>query len=132
MAKPDKLRIPHDEYRFEGVGRLPDGTQFMAFVTGAFPAGLEYYLGEDWQTRKRWFAVIHRFDADGNHIGSLSRLGGLDMVPVGLNSVQRRRRPFPVVIAKNAGSATRLVNLDQSRIDVRFLIRAIVQLSQTA
>jgi hypothetical protein len=51
----------------------------MAYVTGAFPTGLKYYLGDDWQTKKRWLAVIHRFDADGNHIGSESRLGAFDI-----------------------------------------------------
>ena len=74
MAAPDKLRIPYEDYdygRFTSIGRLPDGTQFMAFVTGAFPTGQEYYLGDDWQTKKRWLAVIHRFDGDGNHIGWL-------------------------------------------------------------
>jgi hypothetical protein len=65
--------------RFNCVGRLPDGTQFMAFVTGAFPTGLKYYLGDDWQHKKQWLAVIHRFDADGNHIRSESKLGAFDI-----------------------------------------------------
>lgn len=81
MPAPDKLRIPYEDYdygRFTSIGRLPDGTQFMAFVTGAFPTGQEYYLADDWRTKKRWLAVVHRFDADGNHIGSESRLGAFD------------------------------------------------------
>ncbi|QOV87447.1 hypothetical protein [Humisphaera borealis] len=82
MPAPDKLRIPYEDGdygRFTSVGRLPNGTQFMAFVTGAFPTGQEHYLGDDWKTKKRWLAVIHRFDADGNHIGSESRLGAFDI-----------------------------------------------------
>jgi hypothetical protein len=82
LARPDVLRIAYeddDDSRFNGVGRLPDGTQFMAFVTGAFPTGMKYYLGDDWQTKKKWLAVIHRFDPDGHHIGSESQLGGLDI-----------------------------------------------------
>ncbi|MFO0953999.1 MAG: hypothetical protein U0835_23165 [Isosphaeraceae bacterium] len=79
MAKPDKLRIPLDDDRFENVGRLPDGTQFMAYVTGAFPTGLKFYLGNDWESKKRWLAVIHRFDAAGEHIASESRLGAFDI-----------------------------------------------------
>lgn len=79
MAKPDKLRIPLDDYHFENVGRLPDGTQFLAYVTGAFPTGLKYYSGEDWQYQKRWMAVIHRFDAEGHYITSESRLGAFDI-----------------------------------------------------
>ena len=80
MAAPDKLRIPLDDGRFENVGRLPDGTQFMAYVTGAFPTGTKYLdRVSDWRNKKRWLAVIHRFDADGNHIGSESRLGAFDI-----------------------------------------------------
>jgi formate hydrogenlyase regulatory protein HycA len=82
MAKPDKLLIAYEDYdygRFNGVGRLPGGMQFMAYVTGAFPTGEKYYLGDDWQLKKKWLAVIHRFDPDGNHIGSESRLGGFDI-----------------------------------------------------
>jgi formate hydrogenlyase regulatory protein HycA len=79
MAKPDRLRIPLDEYHFDTVGRFPNGTQFMAYVTGAFPTGMEYYLGDDWQTKKKWLAVIHRFDAEGNHIGTDVRLGAFDI-----------------------------------------------------
>jgi len=79
MGKPDQLRIPLDEHRFENVGRLPDGTQFMAYVTGGFPTGMKYYLGDDWQTKKKWLAVIHRFDAEGNHIGTETRLGAFDI-----------------------------------------------------
>jgi hypothetical protein len=79
LAKPEKLRIPLDEHRFENVGRLPDGTQFLAYVTGAFPTGLKYYLGDDWQTKKRWLAVIQQFDAEGNHIDSQSRIGAFDI-----------------------------------------------------
>jgi hypothetical protein len=80
MAKPDKLRIAYEEgSRFDCVGRLPDGAQFMAFVTGAFPTGQKYYLGDDWQCRKKWLAVLHRFDTDGNHTGTETRLGGYDV-----------------------------------------------------
>jgi formate hydrogenlyase regulatory protein HycA len=78
MAMPDKIRISLDEYHFENVGRLPDGTQFMAYVTGAFPTGMKYYSGDDWRTRKKWLAVIHRFDRDGNHIGTEAQLGAFD------------------------------------------------------
>src|SRR5262245_52104055 len=82
MAKPDKLRIACEDFeyaRFDRVGRLPDGTQFMAFVTGAFPTGEKYYSGDDWQHKKKWLAVVHRFDADGNHIATETRLGGYDV-----------------------------------------------------
>jgi hypothetical protein len=80
FGKPEKLRIPLDEGRFDCVGRLDDGTQFMAFVTGCFPDG--YILNtdnEDWLKIKRWIAVLHFFDAEGNHLRSESRLGGYEI-----------------------------------------------------
>ncbi len=85
MPKPIRLRIPYedDEYgRFNLVGRYSGGDQFMAFVTGAFPADWwsgsrpPEYLRTRWADHKRWYAVLHRFDADGNHLGTEVRCGG--------------------------------------------------------
>jgi hypothetical protein len=83
MAPPDKLRIEYepDEWgRFHYIGRLKDGTQFMAFVTGAFP-GKDRYPDTtgDWRNVKRWLAVLHKFDAEGNHLFSEARHGGFDI-----------------------------------------------------
>jgi hypothetical protein len=83
MAKPDKLLISHEDFegaRFEHIGHLPNGNQFIALVTGAFPTGMKYYYAEadDWSTKKQWLAVIHLFDKDGNYLKTESRLGGLD------------------------------------------------------
>lgn len=79
MPKPRKIRIPFSEYDpFDCLGKLPDGTQFLAFVTGAFPADEPYYSGEDWVDKKKWLAVLHLFDADGKHISSESRRGGVE------------------------------------------------------
>jgi hypothetical protein len=78
MARPELIRILLEEDRFDTIGRLPDGTQFMAFITGAFPTGQKYHLGDDWQQRKKWLAVVHRFDADGNHLATEARLGAFD------------------------------------------------------
>jgi hypothetical protein len=82
MAKPDKLRVSYegpDSGPFNAIGRLPDGTQFLAFVTGAFPTGHKYYSGADGRRKKKWLAVLHRFDADGGHLGTEARLGGYDV-----------------------------------------------------
>ena len=80
VGPPDKLRIPHDEDRFDCVGRLADGKQFMAFVTGAFPDGVKLNWDTDeWRMVKRWMAVLHLFDADGNHLNSETQLGGFDI-----------------------------------------------------
>lgn len=63
MIPSDKLLIPHDEDHFEHVGKLPDGTQFLAFVTGAFPGGVKYPdPSSEVASGKQWLAVVHRFD----------------------------------------------------------------------
>jgi hypothetical protein len=76
FGRPDKVRIVPDRFFSDHVGRLNDGTQFIAFCTGALPDG---YVGgpkdDDWETTVRVIAVLHQFDADGNHLGSESRLG---------------------------------------------------------
>jgi hypothetical protein len=85
VAAPDRLMIPWEGYeygRFGLVGRYGGGDQFMAFVTGAFPADWwsgsrpPEYLRTRWAEHKRWYAVLHRFDADGNHLGTEARSGG--------------------------------------------------------
>lgn len=82
MSLQEKIRIPYEDFdgaRFDCVGRYGDGNQFMGYVTGAFP-GRERYPDPtgNWQERKSWNAVIHRFDSDGNHIGSDAKRGGFD------------------------------------------------------
>jgi hypothetical protein len=85
MAAPDRLFIPweeDEEDRFHLVGRYGDANQFMAFVTGAYPADWwsgKYppeYLRTCWPKHKRWYAVLHRFDLDGNHLGTEAKSGG--------------------------------------------------------
>jgi hypothetical protein len=79
MGPPDKVRIPRDGRRFEYLGTLVDGRQFLAFVTGAFPDGVQpSWENDEWQKVKSWSAVLHLFDADGNHLSSEVRLGGYD------------------------------------------------------
>jgi hypothetical protein len=80
VGPPDKVRIPHDDRRFPYVGRLADGRQFLAFVTGAFPDGVKLDWDSDaWRYAKRWMAVLHLFDAEGNHLSSAAKLGGYDI-----------------------------------------------------
>jgi formate hydrogenlyase regulatory protein HycA len=59
----------------------------MAFVTGAMPQAfwkgeIQPRPGEDpndlYLEHKRWCAVLHRFDADGNHLRTETCLGGMD------------------------------------------------------
>jgi hypothetical protein len=82
FGPPNTLRIPNDDHRFEHVGYLADGTQFMACVTGAFPDSYRGHPSDDaasWRRAKRWMAVLHLFDADGNHKSSEAKLGGFDI-----------------------------------------------------
>ena len=85
MAEPDKLLIPYADYehsRFHHVGRYGPGNLFMAFGTGAFPGDWwsgrypPEYLNSRWAEHKRWYAVLHRFDADGNHLATEAQSGG--------------------------------------------------------
>jgi hypothetical protein len=82
MAAPQTIQIPHDDYHFEYVGTFGDGCQFMGFLTYASP---KYYWKEEapsgdqpvWRQYTNSFAVLHRFDTDGNHIGAdVRRVGG--------------------------------------------------------
>nr|BFD95900.1 hypothetical protein KitaXyl93_72600 [Kitasatospora sp. Xyl93] len=67
MNVPEVIPIRHEPgYRTDTIGRCAGG-QFLASVTAAFPEG---WSGDDWQPRKRWYAVLHRFDATGRHLGS--------------------------------------------------------------
>lgn len=72
------LRVPFEpESRFDCIGRYGDGNQFMAFVTGAFPGRGQFPdPSSDWQAKKSWNAVIHKFDSQGNHLSSQVKLGG--------------------------------------------------------
>jgi formate hydrogenlyase regulatory protein HycA len=85
MARPDLLRIPYEDWedaRFEFVGRYAGDYQFMAFVTGAYPADWSngkyppQYYQANWAKFKRWYAVLNRFDAGGNHLGTDVYSGG--------------------------------------------------------
>jgi hypothetical protein len=80
MVYPEKVRIPYEDFegaRFQNIGRADDGTQFMAFVTGAFIGKDRYPSSQvDLESIETWNAVIHRFDPDGNHIGSEAKRGG--------------------------------------------------------
>ena len=85
MAAPDKIRIPYEDFeygRFTNVGRSSSGQQFMTFVTGAEPQDWltgKYppeYLQANWARHKRWYAVLHLFDSEGNHLKTEVWSGG--------------------------------------------------------
>jgi hypothetical protein len=85
VAKPDKLLIPYvadERSRFHHIGRYGPGNLFMALGTGAFPGDWSSdsyspeYCKLHWAEHKRWYAVLHRFDADGNHLATEAQYGG--------------------------------------------------------
>ncbi|MFF6996145.1 hypothetical protein ACFY93_14535 [Streptomyces sp. NPDC008313] len=65
MAVPDVIPIAHEpDHRTATIGRYADG-QFLASITYAFPEG--FRPDDGWEERKRLYAVLHTFDAEGRH-----------------------------------------------------------------
>ena len=74
MAIPDKIRISQiEDYHTEDMGHYGAGHQFMAFVVATLP---EVFL-QDWERHKRWYAVLHTFDAEGSHLNTQARFAGV-------------------------------------------------------
>ncbi|MEU9454564.1 hypothetical protein [Streptomyces sp. NPDC048277] len=73
MSAPEVIPIRHEpDYRTSTIGRWQDG-QFFASVTAAFPEGWSH---DDWQSQKRWCAVLHRFDGAGQYMDSRIQFTG--------------------------------------------------------
>ncbi|MFJ6793742.1 hypothetical protein [Streptomyces sp. NPDC091268] len=73
MSVPGIIPMRHEpDYRTRTIGRWQRG-QFFASVTAAFP---EDWRGGDWQSHKRWCAVLHRFDGAGRHLDSRLQFTG--------------------------------------------------------
>lgn len=81
MAAPQKLLIPYEkcEYaRFTHVGQYGGGNQFMGYVTYASNYVPKTYHTEEtsaggkivWREHSNCFAVLHRFDSLGCHLGT--------------------------------------------------------------
>jgi hypothetical protein len=65
---PEIIPIKHiPDYRTDRIGRHAGG-QFFADVTGAYQEGV--IPGRDWRHQQRIYAVLHRFDDSGHHLGS--------------------------------------------------------------
>ena len=72
MAIPDRIPIAREEgYRTDAIGRFGGG-QFLGFVTFTLPMPPP----DDWPRHCRCWAVLHRFDDDGNHLGTEAWSGG--------------------------------------------------------
>ena len=66
---PEKIWIRHEPgYRTRHIGKYGKGNQFMAFVVAAGPRNRLFNI--------KWYATLHLFDREGNHIESqISYLG---------------------------------------------------------
>jgi formate hydrogenlyase regulatory protein HycA len=68
MAIPDRVPISHEpDYHTSHIGQFTGG-QFLGSVTATLEDGSG--ARADWAKFKRWYAVLHRFDAGGTHTGS--------------------------------------------------------------
>jgi len=68
MRLPEVIPIKHEPgYRTDLIGQHAGG-QFFADITGAYQEGT--VIGGDWREQQRIYAVLHRFDDDGHHVGS--------------------------------------------------------------
>jgi formate hydrogenlyase regulatory protein HycA len=73
MAVPQTIKILREAgYHTDRIGKYENGNQFMGFVTATLPMPLP----EDWQPHKRWYAVLHTFDADGKHLNTEAWFAG--------------------------------------------------------
>ncbi|MFD8596674.1 hypothetical protein ACFV1L_16895 [Kitasatospora sp. NPDC059646] len=71
MTVPELIPVRHEpDYRTATIGRW-DGGQFFAGVSGVFG-------GRDGDGRvvRRWYSVLHEFDAGGQHLESRIRSAG--------------------------------------------------------
>lgn len=68
MRLPEVIPIKYEpDYRTNLIGRHAGG-QFFADITGAYQEGVA--VGHDWRQQQRMYAVLHRFDDGGHHVGS--------------------------------------------------------------
>jgi hypothetical protein len=73
MPIPAVIPIVREEgYHTDQVGQYGSGQQFMAFVTATIPIPPP----KDWQSRKRWYAVLHTFDTEGRHLKTETDFAG--------------------------------------------------------
>jgi formate hydrogenlyase regulatory protein HycA len=64
---PERIPIAYEpNYYTRYIGKFGGGKQFMAFVVATLPPHKPKKLGN----HKRWYAVLHTFDADGNHLNT--------------------------------------------------------------
>lgn len=90
MAEPDTLMIPYEGFggaRFAHVGRYGESNQFLGCITYAAQYVPKFYWTEKvaadeqplFREHANCFAVLHRFDPTGRHLGTdVERVGGTE------------------------------------------------------
>ncbi len=74
MAIPETITIERvEDYWTHDIGRHDSGNQFMAFIVAILP--IPY--GSNWAEHKRWYAVLHTFDEQGNHVQTQANFMGV-------------------------------------------------------
>ncbi|MEV7012239.1 hypothetical protein [Streptosporangium sp. NPDC051022] len=93
MAVPEIIPISYEpDYRTDTIGHW-EGGQFLGSVVAAFPKG--YTHTDDWQTHKRWHAVLHTFNAAGHHLDSrIERTGTDDNYRAAVDTAQERLKQW--------------------------------------
>jgi formate hydrogenlyase regulatory protein HycA len=86
---PKRLRIRYEPgYRTRFIGKTKAGVQFMAFVVATLPGDRKVDL-----PGKRWYAVLHTFNRQGDHLNTEAWYAGNteDGEPAVLERAQARR-----------------------------------------
>jgi len=74
MAIPETIKIERiEDYWTHDIGNYDVDSQFMAFIVATLPVP----HGRDWAEHKRWYAVLHTFDANGNYLQTQSWFAGV-------------------------------------------------------
>jgi formate hydrogenlyase regulatory protein HycA len=73
MAVPNRIRISRQAKSYtHHLGIYRGCQQFMGFISATLPCPTP----EDWHSQKRWYAVLHRFDPWGDHLGTEAWFAG--------------------------------------------------------
>lgn len=75
---PTLIPVNHDDGDFgyaRSIGTYGDGNQFWGRVGAQMEQPTEPGL-DDWEKRKRWYGILHKFDREGSHIGMACKFTG--------------------------------------------------------
>jgi formate hydrogenlyase regulatory protein HycA len=74
VAVPSKIKVKRiPDYYTKTIGKYEQG-QFMALITATLPNPIP----KNWEEQKRWYAVLHTFTAEGNHVKTEAMFAGTE------------------------------------------------------